>query len=224
MIFLLFNFIYNIYIMFSIKESIKYAWEKSKEHMELVLFTTLLILAVGSLTGGFGGNNQNDFSLIGLIAIIFGMIIKIGYNKIFLRIYDGETPKFVDIFKEYKTFWKYLGVSIIYPLVILGGLILTIVPGIIWAVRFSFSSIIVIDTKSGPVAAMKESYAITKGSFWEILLFWITMMLLNILGLIFFGIGLIISIPISVMAYVYVYRKLTKEKAGLIENPSSLIA
>jgi len=205
--------------MFSIKESIKYGWEKSKEHMELVLFTTLLILAVGSIAGGFG-ENQNELSLIGIIAIIFGIIIKIGYNKIFLRIHDGEIPKFVDIFKEYPIFWRYLGVSILYPLVILGGLILIIIPGIIWAVRFSFSPIIVIDTKSGPVAAMKESYAITKDNFWKLVLFFIVMALINLLGLILFGVGLIVSLPVSTMAYVLVYRKLTEAKAGLITNPS----
>lgn len=202
--------------MFSIKESIKYGWSKSKEHMELVLFTTLLVLAVGSIAGGFGNGNQNDFSLIGIIAIIFGMIIKIGYNKIFLRIHDGESPKFVDIFKEYRTFWRYLGASILYPLTVMGGLILIVIPGIIWAIRFSFSLIIVIDTKSGPIAAMKESYAITKGNFWKLVLFFIVMALINLLGLILFVVGLIISIPISTIAYIWVYRKLTDAKASLI--------
>ena len=206
--------------MFSIKESIKYGWNKSKEHLELILFTTLLILAVGSIAGGFGDHDKNNLSLIGVIAVIFGIIIRIGYNKIFLRIHDGETPKFTDIFKEYKTFWRYLGVSILYPLAVVGGLILIIIPGIIWAVRFSFSPIIVIDTKSGPVAAMKESYAITKGNFWKLVLFFFVMALLNLLGFVLFGIGLILSIPVSTMAYIYVYRKLTEAKAGLIENPS----
>ena len=113
-----------------------------------------------------------------------------------------------------------MGVSILYPLVILGGLILIIIPGIIWAVRFSFSPIIVIDTKSGPVAAMKESYAITKDNFWKLVLFFIVMALINLLGLILFGVGFIVTLPVSTMAYVLVYRKLTEAKAGLITNPS----
>ena len=207
--------------MFSIKESVKYGWAKTKENMELVLFATLLILAVGSLSGKMDSNYKGfDFSLLGLIATIFLIIVRIGYNKIFLRIYDGETPKFSEIFKEYRIFWRYLGVSILYPLAILGGLILLIIPGIIWAVRFSFSPLIVVDTKIGPVAAMKESYAITKGSFWKLVLFWISVALLNILGFILFGIGLIISVPVTTFATIYTYRLLSQKKAALAQTLS----
>jgi uncharacterized membrane protein len=204
--------------MFSIKESIKYGWNKSKENMELVLFATLLVLAVSSLIGGLG--SRPGISLFGFIVTIFVIIVRIGYTKIFLKIYDGESPKFVEIFEEYKTFWRYLGVSILMPLTILGGLILLIIPGLIWAVRFSFSPIIVVDTKIGPIASMKESYAITKGNFWKILLFWITIGLVNLLGFICLGIGLLVTVPVSTFASVYVYRTLSKTKAGLVEASS----
>jgi len=207
--------------MFLIKESIKYGWNKCKEHMELILFTTLLILAVGILSGDLGDNKRGiDFSMLWLIGTIFSIIIRIGYTKIFLRIHDGESPKFVEIFQEYRTFWKYLGVCVLSVLAFVGGLILLIVPGIIWAVRFSFSSFIVVDTKVGPVAAMKESYAITKGSFWKVLLFWITIGLFNLLGLIALGIGLLVTVPVSTLASVYVYRLLSQRKAGLIQTAS----
>ena len=217
--------------MFSIETSIKYGWQKIKEHMELVLFTTFLILAVGSLTG-FGDNGGqghegvyfSGLSLFGFLVMIFLIIIRIGYTKIFLRIHDGESPKFVDIFQEYRIFWRYLGVSILVGLTVAGGLILLIIPGIIWLVRFSFSPIIIIDNKVSPVAAMKESYAITKGSFWKILLFWIVIGLINLLGLIFFGIGLLITVPVSTFASIYVYRELSKVKAGLIQSPSPQVA
>lgn len=206
--------------MFSIKESIKYGWQKSKEHLEIVFFSTLLILAVCGLIEGVDSYGNSGFSLLTFIASIFMVIIRIGYNKIFLRIHDGETPKFVEIFDEYKIFWKYIGVSILFPLTVLGGLILLVIPGIIWAVRFSFSPLIVIDTRMGPIKAMKESYAITKGSFWKILLFWISVAFVNLLGLILFGIGLLITVPVTTFATVYAYRLLSRQKAGLIETPS----
>lgn len=202
--------------MFSVKASLKYGWNKAKENMELVLFTTLLILAVGVLTGNIGDNKRGiDISMLWFIGTIFSIIIRIGYTKIFLRIYDGESPKFTEIFQEYRTFWKYLGVCILSVLAFVGGLLLLIVPGIIWAVRFSFSSFIVVDTKIGPVAAMKESYAITKGKFWELLFFWLSIGIFNLLGLILFGIGLLITVPVSTLASIYVYRELSRVKAGL---------
>jgi uncharacterized membrane protein len=198
--------------MFSIKESIKYGWRKSKEHLELVLFSTLLILGVGSLVG--------RASILGLVGIIFSIIVRIGYTKIFLRIHDGETPKFVEIFEEYRTFWRYLGTCILTFLTVIGGLILLIIPGIFWAVRFSLAPLIVIDTKMGPKTSMKESYAITKGKFWKLLLFWITIGLFNLLGLILLGVGLLVTVPVSTLASVYVYRELSKARAGLLQTAS----
>ncbi len=200
--------------MFSIKESLKYGWQKSKEHLELVLFTTLLTLGVGFFVG------DKKYGFFNFLLMIFLLIIRIGYTKIFLRIYDGESPKFVEIFQEYRTFWRYLGTSILTCLTILGGFILLIIPGIFWAVRFSFAPIIVVDTKSGPVISMKESWAITKGKFWKILLFWLTIIGFNMLGVLALGIGLLVTIPVSNFASIYVYRELTKTKAGLISTPS----
>jgi uncharacterized membrane protein len=105
-------------------------------------------------------------------------------------------------------------------LTIIGGLILLIIPGIFWAVRFSFSPIVVIDTKLGPVASMKESWAITKGQFWKILGFWVVIGLFNLAGLIVFGIGLLVTVPVSTLASIYVYRELSRIKAGLIQTAS----
>jgi uncharacterized membrane protein len=155
-----------------------------------------------------------------LILMIVSIITRIGYNKIFLRISNNETPKFTDVFQEYKLFWKYLGVSILHGLVIIGGLILLIIPGIIWAVRFSFAPLILVDTSMGPIASMKESYAITRDNFWPLLLFWLAIGILNIFGFIIFGVGLLVSVPISTFATIYVYRALTKMKAGVVVTAS----
>ena len=203
--------------MFSIKESIKYGWNKSKEHMELILFSTLLILGVGFFVG------DKRYGFFNFLLMIFLLIIRIGYTKIFLRIYDSESPKFAEIFQEYRIFWRYLGVCILTFLTVLGGLIFLIIPGIIWVVRFSFAPIIVVDTKSGPIVSMKESYAITKGKFWKILLFWLAIIGLNILGILALGIGLLVTVPVSTLASIYVYRVLSRAKASLT-TPSPQVA
>lgn len=187
------------------------------------MFATLLMMATCALISGASGasdKSHNDFAFLSFIATIFIVIVRIGYNKMFLRIHDGESPKFSDIFKEYRTFWKFIGVSILYPIVVICGIILLIIPGIFWAIRFSFSPLIVIDTKIGPIKAMKESYAITKGAFWKIMLFWIAVAILNFVGFLFFGIGLLLTVPVTTFASVYVYRLLSQKKAGLMQTAS----
>lgn len=196
-----------------IKDSLKYGWQKMKENMEISIFSTLLMLVVGVISGGGKGFFK---SLVGIAATIFLIIIRIGYNKIFLRMSDEDKPKFNDIFKEYSLFWKFLGVSILLPLTILGGLILLIVPGVVWAVRFAFSPLILVDTRMGPIASMKESWAITKGNFWSLLLFGLSIVLLNLLGILVFGVGLLITIPVSTFASIHIYRELSKAKVTVL--------
>lgn len=205
--------------MFSIGESLKYGWSKFKDHLTLSLLTTLFMLAAGSLMSDkkLGAGTF----LLSLALTVLLIVVRIGYTKIFLRIHDGETPKFVDIFKEYKVFWRYLGLSILSGLAVLGGLILLILPGIYWAVRFSFGPIIIVDTNSGPVVSMKESYAITKDKFWQLFGFWVAIIALNILGIIALFVGLLVTIPVSTLATIYVYRILTQSRASIAPETTS---
>lgn len=196
--------------MFSIGDSLKYGWEKFKENVGLSIGAILLMFVVSML-----GELDRDGVLIGLLAAIAGIIIQIGTTKMFLRMSDGEKPVFTSIFQEYKYFWKYLGASILGGLAMLGGLILLIIPGIIWAVRFSFATILVIDANMGPMEAMKESWAITKGKFWNLFGLSIVFCLINIAGFIALGVGLLVTVPVSIFAWIYVYRQLLKSKASI---------
>jgi hypothetical protein len=197
--------------MFSISESISYGWQKMKENMKYSLLSTLLLGVIAAISG-----MEN---ILGFVFVIVGLFVRIGYTKVYLRMNEGEKLEigniFKDIFKEYALFWKYLGVSILHGLVIMGGLILLIIPGIFWAVRFAFSPIILIDTKGGVIASMKESYAITKGSFWSLLGFWIVVIIINIVGFFLLGVGMLFSFPISTFAAIHVYRKLSAAKAAV---------
>jgi len=202
--------------MFSIKVSLDYGWAKVKENMQISVLATLLMLAVSAISGG---KRRAVGTIVSLAAVVFGLIIRIGYTKIFLRMSDGEKPKFSEIFSEYELFWKFLGVAILTALAVAGGLILLIIPGLIWAVRFSFAPFVVVDTKMGPVAAMKESYAITKGNFWKLVLFWLAVIGINLIGVILLGIGLLFTIPMTTFATIFVYRALSKTKAAVLVEP-----
>jgi hypothetical protein len=52
-----------------------------------------------------------------------------------------------------------------------GGMLLLIVPGIVWGLSFSLSTAVVMAEPLGAVASMKRSAALAKGSRWMLLLF-----------------------------------------------------
>src|SRR5690242_11793244 len=126
--------------MFSINAALKFGWEKFKANLGLSLGATLLVLALGALGEIF----DRSFILI-LVLVIVSVVTRIGYTKIFLKMADGESPVFKEIFEHYNLFWKFLGTAILTALAVMGGFILLIIPGIIFGLKFSFAQFITVD-------------------------------------------------------------------------------
>jgi uncharacterized membrane protein len=72
-----------------------------------------------------------------------------------------------------------------------------------------FVPYIVIDRGLGPIEAMKESWRVTKGHKWQLFLLFLALIGLNILGAIALIVGLLVTIPITMLAAAHAYRTLT---------------
>ncbi|HET7099452.1 MAG TPA: hypothetical protein VFI61_04450 [Patescibacteria group bacterium] len=74
-----------------------------------------------------------------------------------------------ELFKvAWKKLWGFSLVSILTLLAIFGGIILLVIPGIIFSVWFYFSKFIFMEGKTGIVDSLKKSKALIKGRFWKI--------------------------------------------------------
>jgi uncharacterized membrane protein len=102
-----------------------------------------------------------------------------------------------------------LGATILQSVIVLIGLVLLIVPGIIASLLFSMTQLSVIDKSLKPIEALKASYRLTKKHLWLLFQFMIVLVLLNLAGLIALVVGLFVTLPVSLIAVAYVYRKLT---------------
>lgn len=65
-------------------------------------------------------------------------------------------------------FWRYVLLSLMIGLVVLGGLILLVIPGIIFLVWFSFSYYVLIEEGISGVDAMKRSKALVSGKWFAV--------------------------------------------------------
>jgi len=214
--------------MFSIKEAIKIGWEKTKANFWKSVAIVFITISIPLLMEILSKAVEEKGSIISfpiymalIIAVIYlSVSLKIGGTKLFLRIYDGENPDIKEMFSTYGVFWNFLGQSVLYAIIVFVGIILLIVPGIIFAIMFSFASFIIVDTNTKIVDSLKESANITKGSRGKLFWFFVVIALINLLGYIALGVGILVSVPISTFALIHVYRELTKKKAAL--TPSSV--
>jgi uncharacterized membrane protein len=88
------------------------------------------------------------------------------------------------------------------------GFVFLIVPGIYLAVKYQFYDYLIVDKGMGPIEAIKRSGVLTEGVKWNLVLFWLALVGINILGMIALGVGLIATVPVSWLANAYVYRRL----------------
>jgi uncharacterized membrane protein len=207
---------------FSIKEALSAGWEIVKKRFWFVVGTTLVYTLFNSSFKMRGVDEYGPFSWpfflaiipIGIIFWVISTVVQIGYAKIYLKLHHHHQAAFKELFTHWDLFWKYLGAMILYGFRVLLGFILLIVPGIVWAIKFQFIPLLVVDKGLGPVEAMRESGKMTEGHKWHLLKFGLVLMAVNLLGFLCFFIGLLVTIPLTVLAHIHIYRKLSHSHQG----------
>lgn len=80
------------------------------------------------------------------------------------------------------------------------------------ALRYSMARLAVLDG-AGITESLNKSTALTRGVKWQLVLFALALVALNIVGAIALLVGLLVTVPISLLAYTHVYLKL-EERQG----------
>jgi uncharacterized membrane protein len=202
---------------FSTGSALRFGWETFKKRPWFFVGSTVVILLASGLIDAFSsaldaavGGSAEQPSLIGTVVNLgLGTLLGMGATAFYLAAHDNPDTVDLSALWHPQPFWKYLGASILYALALVVGLILLVVPGIIFALMFMFTTFIVIDRELGPVEAMKESNRITHGHKWSLLGFTLMLVLINLLGLIALVVGLLVSIPVSSLAVTHAYRVLS---------------
>jgi uncharacterized membrane protein len=202
---------------FSTGSALRFGWETFKKRPWFFVGSTVVILLASGLIDAFSsaldaavGGSAEQPSLIGTVVNLgLGTLLGMGATAFYLAAHDNPDTVDLSALWHPQPFWKYLGASILYAVALVVGLILLVVPGIIFALMFMFTTFIVIDRELGPVEAMKESNRITHGHKWSLLGFTLMLVLINLLGLIALVVGLLVSIPVSSLAVTHAYRVLS---------------
>ncbi len=194
---------------FSIEESLRFGWHKTREHSKVLfqILITLFALQVAQAVVSATLSHQ----MIGMVAtfaiIIAEVILGIGLTLITLKIAKGEHVAYADVVPPLKLAWEYILASLLAGFVILLGFILLIIPGIYLSLRFSMLRFAVLEG-AGITGSIKKSGKITEGVKWKLLGFFIIVALVNLLGAILFMIGLLVTVPVTMIAYAHIYQKL----------------
>lgn len=198
---------------FTVGESIHYGWKTFTKNWQFLVIAFVIVLVAGMIPNWLHDWSRENLPAISFLFSILSWLVQmvtgIGVIVISLKLVDGKKPELADIYKHYNLLLNYFLGSLIYGLVTVAGFILLIVPGIIWGIKYQYTTYLIIDKKMGPIEAFKKSGHLTKGV--KIKLFWLGLAFIGItiLGLLLIGLGLVIAWPVISLAGAYVYRKLS---------------
>lgn len=200
---------------FSKKEAIKFGWKVAKANLSffIILFiVSMLIINAPNIIKNIIELTKGRIPVLSTITYVVVMILQciiaIGLVNIVLKLSADTKAGISDLFEKSYLFFKYLFGLIFYTLIILIGTILLIIPGIIWAIKFQFFAYLIIDKNLGLIESFKKSSEITKGVKWNLFIFNILLIGINLLGALALLIGLFVTIPATMIATAYIYRKL----------------
>jgi uncharacterized membrane protein len=201
---------------FSSKACISFGWEAFKKRPWFYIGASFLILLAylvcGAISGGIDiaiTGNYEDPSLPGtLVNFVLGTLISMGATAFYLNAHDHpETAGYSSLWHP-RPFWSFIIANFLVGILIAIGFVLLIVPGIIAMLMFMFASFIVIDREKGPIESMAMSKLITRGHRWPLLGFVLLLFLINLAGLLALIVGLLVTIPVSTLAFAHAYRAL----------------
>ena len=212
---------------FSGGAAIKFGWETFKKRALFFVGITVLIGVISWVIGAVVGAIASDgtSTLLGLISFVLNLglstLLNMGVIAYALKAHDSpEKVEVIDLWHP-QQFWYYLGATVLLFLCVFVGIVLLIIPGIIVALMLMFTPYIVVDRNFGPIQAIKESKRITDGSKWQLLVFAIALFGLNLLGAIAILVGLLVTIPVSMIAIAHAYRQLEHKAGELVSSFAS---
>jgi uncharacterized membrane protein len=206
---------------FSMTEAIRFGWKTTKDHPWIFFFVGIIFLLtvlcfIAGLDSAVSSVDEGTESFLivisaiiasaVLISWILSLLFLMGMLNISLRCIDQKNTRLLDFITPFPLIGRLVAVSVFYGMIVLGGLILFVIPGIIWAVQYGFCFFLIVDRRMGPWKALVTSSILTWGRKKDLLVFLSIIAVMNIAGFLSLLAGLFVSVPVSILALCHAYR------------------
>lgn len=210
-------------MILSVGDSFRFGWETFKKRPWFLIGVFVLLFAVSAFLNAIlesyfpSGGQVTPASLVAtFVSIAAGTLIEMSLVLLVLKAHDSlETTTLHDIWNPV-SFLSYLGGQILVGIAVFIGLVLLIIPGLVIAAAFLFTPYIIMDKGSRPFEAMAASRRMTEGHRMRLILLMVAIVFFNMAGLIALGVGLLITVPVSMLAVAHAYRTLEKMQPATV--------
>ena len=190
----------NASVNLHIQDYIKQGWEMFKEHIGEFVGFTLLIFVISAVSsklgfvGPFLSSAVNSSLFAGFVIVAFKLL-------------SGKSFQFGDFFNGFNYFLPLFLAGLAVGFLVSIGMVLLIIPGIYLAVGYMFTPFLVIDYRMEFWQAMETSRKIISKNWFTFFVFSLALFALNLVGLLAFGVGLLVTFPVSACAAAIAYKE-----------------
>lgn len=200
------------HIPLSIRQALNFAWPTFKKR--LGLFTAILLtifcawvaLEIVVISGQRFGILL--WAVAHLAFLVFVAGIEVGFLQVCLALRDGREPTFADTFRHLYLGPKFLASQILYLLMVVIGLLLLVIPGVYLSVRYALFGFCMAAGETNLVRSFQQSAILSMGTKTHLLWILVVLLVFNVFGASLLGLGLFITVPVSVLMMTAVYRSL----------------
>ncbi|NVJ85878.1 MAG: hypothetical protein HWE15_06205 [Algoriphagus sp.] len=179
---------------FSIDDALKRGWELYKETPILLSLFFFIYIGIAAASSYW----LEDFSFI--ISILISPALMAGFYLVANKISRGETIAFEDFFTGFNFWFPVVVVNLVSGILTGLGILALILPGIYLGVAYAFCLPFVLFAGTEFWTSMELSRKLITKIWWRFFAFLLLLVVINMVGLLFLGIGLLVSGPVSLLA------------------------
>jgi hypothetical protein len=204
----------------SVGDAIGYGWKGFTANVGSILLIVLVVVVVGGGLNVLATSIDNTVLsfIVSLIGFVVGFFLSLGLIRAALTVADGEKPNVGELFQgegvaQYAIASIVLGLA--FALLNLVGLVTIILLPATFLVTLVLSFFVqffgysILDDKVSAFEGIGRSFDVVKKNFGELLLLWLAALAINIAGALLCGVGLLVSLPVTAIAWAYAWRRLT---------------
>ncbi|MFA6433582.1 MAG: hypothetical protein WCW52_02695 [Elusimicrobiales bacterium] len=95
--------------------------------------------------------------------IVIGAPMTVGMNLFFINLNRSGRADYGDLFRGFSVLPAAIAVSFAYGIIVTAGLVMLVVPGVVWGLAYIFAQYSVIDAKTGVRASFARSSRLSNG-------------------------------------------------------------
>jgi uncharacterized membrane protein len=192
----------QIYKNFTISEALSFGWKVLKNNFVASFLVTVLVtvsLFFSLFTSG----------LSSILSIVFSIYSSYILTKIALTVPEGKFKVDRKLLSTQKSsLFNFTIAYLIYTIIISSGIILFIIPGLYFGMRFCCFDYLIIDENCSSFEAFKRSWNLTKNYQLKLIQWALVAFGIIFIGILPLGLGAVIVYPLVTYSGYFIYRKL----------------